>query len=130
MPMADKLASLLPRVGESHPVDDVIESGFQNLQEIVAGHTAPALRLHEMLVELAFHDAVEPAHLLLLAKLESKLRRSPRPALPVLAGRKILGGLALHDRALRPIAAGTLQIYLHALSPAQPPDAPRRARHR
>jgi hypothetical protein len=71
--MANKLPGLLPGVGESHAIDDVVETGFQNLEEIVARDAAATLGLHEVFVELTLHDAVEPSHLLLLAKLESEL---------------------------------------------------------
>jgi hypothetical protein len=73
MPVAHKLARLLPRVRESHAVHDVIESRFQNLEEIVTRDAAATLRFDEVLVKLALHDAVEPAYLLLLTKLKSEL---------------------------------------------------------
>jgi hypothetical protein len=69
MSVTNKLPSLLPRVGESHSVDDVVETGFQNLEEVVAGNATSALSLYEVLVELALHDAVESTDFLLLAKL-------------------------------------------------------------
>jgi len=73
MPVPDKLAGLLPRVGESHPVHNVVESGLQNLEEIVSSYSPATLGLHKVLMELALHDAVKPADLLFLAKLEPEL---------------------------------------------------------
>src|SRR5215207_8292128 len=127
--MPDELPSLLPRVGESHSVDDIVEPGFQNLEEIVAGHASAPLGLDKVFVKLALHNTIEPTDLLLLAKLEPELRWSARSALSVLTWRKIFRGLALHDRALRPVAARTLQIELHTLAPAQPAYGSRISRH-
>ena len=42
MAVADELPGLLARIGEAHPVDDVVQPGLQNLQQVVTGHAAAA----------------------------------------------------------------------------------------
>jgi hypothetical protein len=73
MAMAHQLPGLPPRVSEPHAIDDVVETGLKNLEEVVTGDAATPLSLYEVLVKLALHDAVEPAHLLLLAQLKPEL---------------------------------------------------------
>src|SRR5918994_2236155 len=129
MSMAHQLPGLPPRISKSHAIDDVVKTGFENLQEVVTGHATAPLGLYEVLVKLTLHDPVEPADLLLLAQLKPELGRAPGSSLSMLPGRKILGRLPLHDWAFRPIATRTLQIELHSLAPAQPADGSRVSRH-
>src|SRR5262249_13857527 len=117
------------RVGKPHAVDNVVQPRFENLQKVVAGNTAASLGFHEVLVKLAFHYTVKAAHFLLFTQLQAKLRWSPRAPLPMLARRIILRRLPLHNRALRTIAARTLQIKFHPFSPAQAADGTRVSRH-
>src|SRR5690606_24516207 len=88
--------------------------------QVLAGDAAAALRFLEVAPELPLHDAVHAADLLLLAELQTVLRRAPRSLLPVLPRREVLGRLPLHDRALGAEAALTLQEELHALAAADP----------
>src|SRR5579884_2869018 len=129
VPVPDELPRLLARVGEAEAVDDVVEAALENLQQVVARHATPPHGLGEVLVELRLHHAVEAADLLLLPQLQAVLGRPAGAPLPVLARRKILGGLALGDRALWPVAARPLQIELHALAPAEPAHRARVSRH-
>jgi hypothetical protein len=71
--MAHQLPGLAPRVSESHAIDNIVETGLENLQEIVTSNAATPLGFHKVLVELTLHDPVEPAYFLLLAQLKSEL---------------------------------------------------------
>ena len=73
MAVPHQLPGLPPRVSETHAIDDIVETGLQNLQEVITGDAATPLSLYKVLVELALHDAVEPAHFLLLAQLKPEL---------------------------------------------------------
>src|SRR5215203_4041007 len=127
--VSDELSSGLPGLGETHPVDDIVQPGLQDLEQVVTGHTTAAGSLNEVTMELTLKQAIEAADLLLLTKLKTVFRRPPGAALTVLAGRKIAGGRALHDRALRSLAARSLQVELQALAPAKPADWPCVSRH-
>src|SRR5690606_9208986 len=108
----DQLPGLGARIGEAHAVDDVVETGLENLQEIVARHATTPNGLLVVLAKLRLENAVVPAHLLLLAKLQAELGRAPGAALSVLAG----AVAALADRTLVGVAARALQIELDALT--------------
>ena len=110
MAVADELAGLLARVGEAHAVDDVVQPALEELEQVVAGHAAAALRL----VVSACGTA---------SRARRRYRRTfcfSRSCNPYSDGRRvrrwpcwpggiILAPALLDDRALRPVAARTLQ---------------------
>ena len=79
------------------------------------GFLAAPLSFDKVLVKLALHDPVKPAHFLLLAQLKSELRRSSRTALSVLPGRIV----APFDGAFVRVTALSFQKELEVLSPAK-----------
>src|SRR4051794_40767249 len=122
MPMSDELTRLLPRIGEAHAKDCVVQPRLQELEQVVACHTALADCLGIRLAELGLQYTVVAAHLLLLPQLHAIFRRTPGAALPMLPGRKVARRRLLDDRALRPIATSTLEIKLEAFAAAKPAD--------
>src|SRR5579883_3057628 len=73
MPMGDELARLRAAVRQVQPVDDVVQTALEQLQERASGLTRNAGRLAEIVLELRFVYAVIAAHLLLLAQLPAVL---------------------------------------------------------
>jgi hypothetical protein len=102
---------------DAEPEDDVVEPELEDAQEVLAGHAGAGLGLLEVVVELALQDAVDPADLLLLAKLEAVVA-DLAAAHAVLTGRR---GTAL-EGALLGIAARALEEELRALAAAEPAD--------
>src|SRR6266536_2586749 len=109
----DKLAGHVAALGEARPVDHVVETALQDLEQHLAGLAALAGRLLVVVVELPLKDAVHAAGLLLLPDLEQVLALL-RPVPAVLAGRV---GADLNG-ALRRIALGALQEQFHLLPAA------------
>src|SRR5882672_3391560 len=116
VPVPDELAGLGAVVRETEPEDHVVETALQHLQQHLAGHALGARRLLEVVAELALHDAVHAARLLLLAQLRTVVGLLDPAALTVLA-RRI--GASLHG-ALVAAAARPLQKQLHPGTPAEP----------
>jgi hypothetical protein len=67
----NQLASLVSRGGESEAVDDVVESQFKKAKEVLTGHVGAALSSLKEAAELGLANAIDAAHLLLLAELEA-----------------------------------------------------------
>src|SRR5580698_3611681 len=113
VPVPDELARHVTALREPGPVDHVVETALQDLEQHLAGLAALAGRFLVVVVELAFKDAVDPLGLLLLPDLEQELALL-RPVPAVLA-RGIGPDL---NRALRRIALRALQEQLHLLAAA------------
>src|SRR5215468_10499267 len=64
MSMRHELARCTTRVSEAKPVNNIIESGFQQLQERLTGYTTLAQRTLENAAELSFKQSVLIAQLL------------------------------------------------------------------
>src|SRR5438105_9540249 len=82
----DELTRLGACRSQSHPVDDVVETGFEKLQKIGAGGALALRRFREIALELPFEHAVDPPQLLLFAQLQSIVRRARARPHAVLAG--------------------------------------------
>ena len=115
--MAHDLAGLGARGAEAHAIHHGVEARLEQLQQQpLAGHALGARRLGVGLAELALEQAVDVAHLLLLAQLLAVVGKPRAALLAVLAGRV---GTAL-DRALVGEALLSLEEELLALPPAVP----------
>src|SRR5712692_1936667 len=68
-----ELARLAARISEAQAVDDVVEAHLEDAQQIFTRDARHAFGVHEMLVKLAFEDAVDVARLLLLFELQTEL---------------------------------------------------------
>src|SRR4051794_26596059 len=99
--------------GEAGPVDDVVEAGLEDAQEVLAGPAGSAVGLLVVAAELLLEDAVDARGLLLLAHLQQVLALLRARAAVLTRG----VGTDL-DRALRGLALGPLQEELHLLAPA------------
>ena len=84
--MAHELAGLSARGREAEAVDDVVEPGLEDAQEVLAGDAALPARLGVVGAELRLEQAVVAARLLLLAQLQPVLALLLASA-PVLARR-------------------------------------------
>ena len=71
--MAHELASLTARSAEAETVDDVVETQFEQAQQVLAGDTRLASRCHIVGVELLLEHLVVAPRLLLLAQLQEVL---------------------------------------------------------
>ena len=87
MAVGDELSGLPSRLGEAQSVDEVVETGFQNLHEVGSGDLrAIALGDAEETLELLFADAVGEAKLLLLGHLDAVFGLLLGAGVAVLAG--------------------------------------------
>src|SRR4029453_3504453 len=68
MPMRHELARCTARIGEPKPVNNIIESRFQQLEKRFTRHTAFAQRTLENAPELSFEQPVLIAQLLFLTE--------------------------------------------------------------
>src|SRR4051794_31970566 len=103
--MPYQLARLRARGGETEPVDHVVETPLEQLEQ---GDTSDALgpfRFLEVAAELVFEHAVNALDLLLLAQLQAVAGELRLTRLAVLTGREV----ALLDGALLRVAALSLQ---------------------
>jgi hypothetical protein len=110
-----ELPGLGARSGEPEPVDDVVEAGLEEAEQVL---TRDALLPRGLLVigaELLLEHSVVAAHLLLLAQLDEVLGLLDAPA-AVLTWRVA----AALDGALLGQAALALEEELHALAAALP----------
>src|SRR5215471_8153139 len=68
MPVRHQLTRCTTRISEPKPVNNIIESGFQQLQERLTGYTTLAQRTLENAAELSFKQSVLVAQLLLFTE--------------------------------------------------------------
>src|SRR5688572_2452189 len=85
--VAHELARLATGAGQARAVDDVVETGLEDRQDVLTGLAGAVGRLLVVPAELLLHDAVGEAGLLLLLQLGEVLLLLD-PATPVLAGRE------------------------------------------
>src|SRR5580658_4172652 len=112
--MRDELARLRAALRQVQPIDHVVESPLEQLQERASGLARNARRLAEIVSELRLVDAVITAHLLLLAQLTPVLR-DLRPRF--IAGRFLTGSRAAPlDRTHAGKAAVALEEQLNFLA--------------
>src|SRR3954449_9908365 len=109
----DDLPGHVPGLRVAGPVDDVVETGLEDLQEHLTGLAGLGDSLLVVTVELLLQHAVHAAGLLLLTVLEQVLGLLG-PAAAVLPGRERPG----LERALRAIALAALEEQLHLLAAA------------
>src|SRR5260364_191960 len=74
--MAYKLPPFCARSPETHSIDHIIKTRFEQLQQQFAGVAAPALCVRKVTAELTFKQAIEPFNLLLLTKLTAVVGRT------------------------------------------------------
>src|SRR5947199_4907190 len=96
MTVADYLARLPPRRGESQPVNDIIQPALQLLQEQFTGDTGLARGLLKVVAELGFQGEIHALGLLLFPELQTVADDFGLAVLAMLAGSKV----ALFHRAL------------------------------
>ena len=113
--MADELAGLAAGVGEAHAVHDVVETAFENGQQVGAGDALGHFGIFKVAVELLFQHAVDAADLHLFTKLQSVFAE-------LLAGTAMLAGSigAAFLSAFVSEAAVALQKQLGAFTTAKP----------
>src|SRR5208282_6416990 len=114
--MGDDLPGLRAGRGNSDAVDDAIQPPLEHLDQVFARGALGALRLDEIVAELALQQAVGALGLLLFAELQAVARELRPAALAVLPGNEV----APFDGALVREAAQALEEELDALPPAQP----------
>src|SRR5438105_8550824 len=110
---------------EAEPVDDVVESPLEVLEEILARDPLLPLRRGEVAPELGLEHPVDPLRLLLLPELDPE--GGQLAAVQAVLARRVVPAL---DRALVGEAPRPLQEQLHAFSPAEPALRVAIARHR
>src|SRR5690606_31486171 len=84
--VAHELASLRAARREAHAMHDVVEAALDQAEHLLTGTTLEAARLAVVAGELTLEQAVDAAHLLLLAQAQAVLAELD-PALAVLARR-------------------------------------------
>ena len=67
--MRNQQAGFSPAVCISQAVDHIIQAGFEDLQQVQTGQTAPLERYFIITMELAFQNTIHPASFLLGAQL-------------------------------------------------------------
>jgi hypothetical protein len=111
----DQLPGHVPGLGETGPVDHVVETRLEDLQQHLAGLARLGHGLLVVPAELLLENAVDATRLLLLAQLQEVLGLLG-PATAVLPGRERPG----LERALRTIALAALEEQLHLFPAATP----------
>jgi hypothetical protein len=91
MAMIDQLTRFSPRAPEPHPVNHVVEAAFQQLQQVLPGHSLAPVGLFKVAAKLALQDPVDPFGLLLLPQLLTVLGKF-LAGLPVLSRRVTFPG--------------------------------------
>ena len=114
--MAHELTRLRTRGRQAEPVDDVVETALEQLQQRLTGDAALTVRHLEVAAELVLEHAVDALDLLLLAQLQAVAHELGLPQLAMLSRRQV----ALLDRALLRVTTLSLQEELHAFAPAEP----------
>jgi hypothetical protein len=90
MAVRHQLARLSARTGDTQSVNHIVQTSFKQHQKIGTRQANLPLRTFEIAAELALHDAVNAARLLLFSKLQQVVGcpTSPELFLPsMLAGR-------------------------------------------
>jgi hypothetical protein len=59
-----QLAGFISGVGKPEPVDRIVQTTFQKLEENFSGDPFPTLRFLEGVTELVFQKAIQPLYLL------------------------------------------------------------------
>ncbi len=77
MAVGDDLSCRPDRADEAAASDDVVETGFKQLEKDIAGISLPATRFGDVSPELLLHDAVVVAEFLFLRQADSIILRSP-----------------------------------------------------
>ncbi len=116
--VGDELARLGAGVRKAQPVDRVVETHLEELEEGFAGLAWPLGSFGEEAAELALQQAVGATDLLLLAQLHAAAGELAGAALAVLAGACV----AALDGAFAAHAAIALKEELHAFTSAQAAD--------
>src|SRR6478735_7099442 len=111
--VAHDLAGHVAALGEAGAVDDVVQPGLEDAQQVLAGLALLAVGLVVVTAELLLQHAVDPGALLLLPHLQEVLAVLGPTATVLTRG----VGTDL-DRALRGLALGTLEEQLHLLAAA------------
>ena len=92
MTVIDELPRLRPILGEPKAENDVIQTGFQNLEQVQTSHTRLFISDTEIAAELPLQNAVHAADLLLRAKLPgvvgSPIAAASHPGFTMIPGRK------------------------------------------
>lgn len=68
--VADQLTGLSPGVGEAEAVHDVVQTAFEESEQVRAGHALRHIGVDEVTVELLFQNAINATHLLLFTQLD------------------------------------------------------------
>src|SRR3989344_2526327 len=105
MAMGDQLAGHSPGGNEAKAVNDIVQTGFQNLEQHLAGFAADFGRFGEVFLELALVDAIEPLKFLFFPETDAVIGKPFSAFGAVLAGRNC-----------RPAEFGTLAKKIKALS--------------
>ena len=76
--VADQLTGLSPGVGEAEAVHDVVQTAFEESEQVRAGHALRHIGVDEVTVELLFQNAINATHLLLFTQLDGCLLYTSR----------------------------------------------------
>src|SRR5690606_8324391 len=117
VPVLDELPGLRPRLCETETVNNVVEPLLQDAQQVLTRQAGALQRLPEVAAELPLKHAIDPAHLLLLAKL-ARVVRGAAAAILRLAALRARRIIPLLNAAVRGQAARSLQEQLLTLPAA------------
>src|SRR5215471_11530556 len=109
-----QLPRLAPRLRESKPEHDVIETPFQLLQQLLTGHALGTGGFLEVIAELSFLREVDAFRFLLFTQLQTVAYDLGLAVFPMLSGSKI----TLLDRTFIAEALRAFEEQLHALAAA------------
>src|SRR6218665_1638246 len=106
----DQLASFGARGAEAHAVNDVVQTAFQQRQQVHAGRALAALGFSEVAAELTLQHAIHALDLLLFTPLQTEVGGALTGGTAVLAGLRVELGL------VRDGATGALQEQVGAFA--------------
>ena len=117
-PWRTKLTRLAARHAETKPVNDIVQTTLQLLQQHFASNTPGARRFLEIVAELAFLGEVHALGLLLFAQLQTVANNFGFAVFTMLTRSEV----TLLDGTLIAEALGAFEEQLHALAAAETTD--------
>ena len=84
--MSNQLACVRSGMSKTHSIDHVVQTRFEEVQQVRAGYSPSLVGDFEIAAELTFENAINPFRLLFLAELQGIIGNFPHSALAMVSG--------------------------------------------